>query len=182
MIVSILFRLERDEWLKEIQTKPNLRTYQLFKQEYGPESYTNILTSRAHRSFLAKLRGGSAPLEIETGRYVGAPADQRTCKLCHTAEAHFMLTCPVLHLDRLPLLTYISHTVSDFEHYSVVEQMCAIMDEANKSRRVQEVWPRCYMLCLLRDSIYYMFSSHSVNAPRLDLSELHMHLRFFTMT
>ena len=58
MIVRILFRLElRDEWLKEIQTKPKLRTYQLFKEEYGPEQYTNILTSRAHWSFLAKLRG-----------------------------------------------------------------------------------------------------------------------------
>ena len=54
--------------------------------------------------------------------------DQRTCKLCHTAvgdEAHFMLACPVLHLDRLPLFTYMSHTVSSFEHLSLAEQMCA---------------------------------------------------------
>ena len=119
-----------------------LKTYQLFKQEYGPEPYTNILISRAHRSFLAKLRGGSAPLEIETGRYVGAPMDQRTCKLCHTAvgdESHFMLACPVLHLDRLSLFTYMSHTVSSFEHLSVAEQMCAIMEEANKSRRVSKM-------------------------------------------
>ena len=79
MIVSILFRLERGQWLKEVQNKPKLRTYQLFKQEYGPEPYTNIFISRAHHSFLAKLRSGSAPLEIETGRYVGAPMDQRTC-------------------------------------------------------------------------------------------------------
>ena len=127
MIASILFRL--DEWLKEIQTKPKLRTYQLFKQEYGPEPYTNILTCRAHQSFLAKLRGGSAPLEIETGRCVGAPVEQRTCKLCHAAvgdEAHFMLTCPVLHSNHLLLISFMLQTASDFEHYSVVEQMCAI--------------------------------------------------------
>jgi len=75
-------------------------------------------------------------LEIETKRHVGAPMDQRTCKLCHTAvgdEAHFMLACPVLHLDRLLLFTYMSHTVSSFEHLSVAEQMCAIMEEAKKS-------------------------------------------------
>ena len=142
MIVSILFRLERDEWLKEVQNKPKLRTYQLFKQEYGQEPYTNILISRAHCSFLTKLRSGSAPLEIETGRYVGAPMDQGTYKLCHTAvgdEAHFMLACPVLHLDRLPLFTYMSHTVLSFEYLSDAEQVCATMEEANKSRRVSKM-------------------------------------------
>ena len=73
---------------------------------------------------------------------MGAPMDQRTCKLCHRAvgdEAHFMLACPVLHLDRLPLFMYMSHTVSSFEHLSVAEQMCAIMEEANKSRRVSKM-------------------------------------------
>ena len=67
--------------------------------------------------------------------------DQRTCKLSHTAvgdEAHFMLACPVLHLDRLPLFTYMSHTVTSFKHLSVAEQM-AIMEEANKSRRVAKM-------------------------------------------
>ena len=73
---------------------------------------------------------------------MGAPVDQRTCKLCHTAvgdEAHFMLACPVLHLDCLPLFTYMSHTVSSFEHLPVAEQMCAIMEEANKSRRLAKM-------------------------------------------
>ena len=87
---------------------------------------------------------------------MGAPMDQRTCKLCHTAvgdEAHFMLACLVLHLDRLSLFTYMSHTVSSFEHSSVAEQMCAIMEEANKSRRVAK---------MLRDSFYYMFSIISI--------------------
>ena len=73
---------------------------------------------------------------------MGASMDQRTCKQCHKAvgdEAHFMLACPVLHLDCLPLFTYMSHTVSSFEHLSVAEQMCAIMEEANKSRRVSKM-------------------------------------------
>ena len=112
--------------IKAVQNKHKLRTYQLFKQEYGPEPYTNILISRAHRSLLAKLRGGFAP--------------DRDCEICgctyiwireHASyviqqyvgdEAHFMLACSVLYLDRLPLFTYMSHTVSSFEHLSVAEQ------------------------------------------------------------
>ena len=126
-VVSILFRSGRDEWLAQLRRfRTNLRTYQLFKQEYGPEPYTNILISRAHRSLLTKPRGGSSP--------------DRDCEICgctyiwireHASyfiqqyvgdEAHFMLACSVLHLDRLPLFTYMSHTVSSFEHLSVAEQ------------------------------------------------------------
>ena len=95
MLISILFRLERENWQKEVEKKPKLRLYRLFKQEYAPEPYVNV-TSRAHRSLLAKLRGGSAMLEIETGRYTGIPAEQRLCKLCKSGvgdEAHFILTC-----------------------------------------------------------------------------------------
>ena len=99
MIVSVLFRLERDKWYKEVLSKPKLRTYRIFKQEYESEPYINVVTSRAHRAFLARLRGGSATLEIETGRYVGIPAEQRICKLCHSGigdEAHIKF----LHAQR----------------------------------------------------------------------------------
>ena len=92
MITSILFRLERSEWQNEMLSKPKLRTYRLFKCEYAPEPYINVVTCRAHRAFLAKLRGGSAPLEIETGRYVGTLPDLRVCKLSNTGvedEMHF---------------------------------------------------------------------------------------------
>ena len=74
MLISILFRLKRENWQKEVKKKPKLRLYRLFKQEYVPEPYANVVTSRAHRSLLAKLRGGSAMLEIETGRYTGIPS------------------------------------------------------------------------------------------------------------
>ena len=58
MVNSILFRLERKEWWNEVMNKSKLRTYQKFKSEYISEAYINLITCRAHRSFLAKLRGG----------------------------------------------------------------------------------------------------------------------------
>ena len=66
------------EWQNELLSNLKLRMYSLFKCEYAPVSYINVVTCRAHRSFLAKLRRGSAPLEIETGRYVGTLPDLKS--------------------------------------------------------------------------------------------------------
>ena len=68
--------------------KPKLRTYATFKERYEPEEiyiYIEGIRCKAQRSVVAQLRGGTAPLEIETGRYVGIPPDQRICKLCRVA-------------------------------------------------------------------------------------------------
>ena len=65
-------------------------TKYLIKSEYSSEQYINKVSCRAQ----AKLRGGSAPLEIETRRYVGTLIEQRIYKLCHQdveGEAHFIL-------------------------------------------------------------------------------------------
>ena len=69
----------------------------------------NLISCRAHHSFLEKLRGGSTPLEIEAGRYVGTP-EQRICKLCHQDvedEAHFILQCHALSAERQFLQNYL---------------------------------------------------------------------------
>ena len=79
MLSSIFYRMGKVQWEKEVLSKAKLRTYHLFKREFITEQYTKFYTvlCRAHRSLLAKLRGGSAPLEIERGRYIGIPADPK---------------------------------------------------------------------------------------------------------
>jgi len=100
VVSCCLFRCERERWKTETVNKPKLRTYIPFKNTYEPERYTKSIRCKAHRSLLAQLRGGTAQLEIETGRYVGIPPDQMFCKLCKDAvedEVHFCTTCPVTH-------------------------------------------------------------------------------------
>ena len=41
--------------------------------------YSCLIANHSLRSFLARLRGGTAPLAIETGHYVGVPKEERTC-------------------------------------------------------------------------------------------------------
>ena len=156
MLISILFRLEREKWQKEIEKKPKLRLYRLFKQEYAPEPYVTVVTSRAHRSLLAKLRGGSAMLEIETGRYTGLPAEQRLCKLCKSDvgdEAHFILTCPALQDSRRCLFDYMSLRTPNFPHLPVEEMLCAVMVEAGQSRRVSSLLHHMFRV---RQSLLYI--------------------------
>ena len=56
------------------------RTFQLFKQNLGTESYVKmILPQKRSRSSLSKFRSGVAPLHIETGRFERLAEEQRVC-------------------------------------------------------------------------------------------------------
>jgi len=58
-------------------TYDKLRLYRLYKECYRVEQYCKIHMSFAHRSSLAKIRCGVAPLRIETGRYENLPVHKK---------------------------------------------------------------------------------------------------------
>ena len=75
-----------------------LRTYRIFKEEFGTEDY--LLTHMPHsdRSALAKFRCGTAPIRIETGRYQQLSVNERLCPFqCGVVEteAHVLAECQV---------------------------------------------------------------------------------------
>ena len=87
-----------------------LRTYALFKQEWGYERYLDIVQGREKRILLTKFRIGICPLRIETGRYElvdsgykqvrrHIDAKLRYCLCCNTQrvedEFHFLMVCPI---------------------------------------------------------------------------------------
>ena len=65
------------------------------------QPYTNI-RSRQKRSVLAKIRMGTLPLKLETGRYRSIPEVQRICENCDLNEVenekHFIFYCSK-HVD-----------------------------------------------------------------------------------
>ena len=71
LVTCCLFRLQRENWKAEVATKPKLRSYNVtFKSDYNEtEGYVQRTRVKAHKSLLARLRGGTAPLQIEIGRY-----------------------------------------------------------------------------------------------------------------
>ncbi len=88
-----------NEWRNNIQNKPKLRTYILFKNNYDTEDYVKYCLPRLQRSLLAQIRCGILPLNIETGRFHGLKLEDRLCLLCNLneieCEFHFVCVCPI---------------------------------------------------------------------------------------
>ena len=95
----------------------------------------NILS---HRSFLARLRGGTAPLAIETG-YVGVPAEERTCHNCYEGvedEIHFLTSCKCTELQRKILC---EHIQKSHHHLTNKDKYICILHHADSSSKTAAV-------------------------------------------
>ena len=63
-------------------------------------SYMDSHLSHGLRCVIGQMRTSPHQLEIETGRFRGIPAKDRTCQLCHRepeTELHFICHCPVYY-------------------------------------------------------------------------------------
>jgi hypothetical protein len=94
--VSIKER-ESGLWLLSLQQKSKLRLYRCLKTELRVEEYLNWSVTVEQRSLYARLRSGTHPLKIETGRWYQQPVAERVCYVCLTgkveSETHFLLEC-----------------------------------------------------------------------------------------
>ena len=129
--LSVRKELENEficDWLVDVQRKEaargeglnKLRTYALFKCDFGFEPYLSYVKHEGKRILLFKLRVGIAPLRIETGRYEshvesltcqqkkGINEDLRICQCCFGGvenEFHFLLVCPIYAMLRSKLIS-----------------------------------------------------------------------------
>ena len=111
--------LANAEWTDNVNSKPKLRTYKLFKTKSLLEKYVKINLSVRERSLLAQLRMGILPLAIELGRYRGIPADERMCFYCNNVvenEYHFVFDCHMYAQSRDTLMNYVNSNYDTFPH------------------------------------------------------------------
>ena len=83
-----------------------LRTYRLFKNNFGIEKYLSIGNLK-QQSSLCKFRISNHTLEIERGRYKNIKVKDRICKLCNSDvedEIHFLLGCSHSERIRAPFI------------------------------------------------------------------------------
>ena len=70
-------------WQKRIKTdEGKLRTYKLFKQNFGLESYLEIIHDRSMKRNICTFRISAHRLKNERGRYIGTNVDERLCNHC----------------------------------------------------------------------------------------------------
>ena len=106
--------------LNENRTVGNkLRTYRTIKTNYIYEPYLDKIGDVEKRRTLTKFRGSNHKLKIETGRYLGLPADQRKFTFCHLDEVddecHFLSRCSFHNQERTTLETDIGYDPSTLE-------------------------------------------------------------------
>jgi hypothetical protein len=143
---NILRRKFIESWKAEINSKPKLRTYILFKENFQVENYVKYSKNRLHRSLIAQLRSGTLPLNIEIGRFRHIELENRTCTLCDLNvienEFHFVCQCPVYSDCRSIMYNSITTKHSEFNNLQVQEKFLFIMKNEwqNLSVYLKSAW------------------------------------------
>ena len=82
---------------------------------------------------MAKLRGDTAELRVETGRWIGLKTEDRICDQCGLREVknveHFVLRCDGLVREREVLLKRMAEVTAGFEEQDDEEKMTLVLDE-----------------------------------------------------
>ena len=87
------------EWSEKVHESEKLECYREFKTLLNTEKYLSVVNPR-YRQCLAAIRCSSHPLQIEVGRRLNIPRQERYCTFCITKglkkvedEYHFVMIC-----------------------------------------------------------------------------------------
>ena len=101
---KLLLKIMQEDWETKVPKKRKLREYQRFKENLDLDLEEYLYLTKHKRSFIAKIRSGTLPLAIETGRNSNTPLENRLCTLCNSklieSEFHFMCICSKFEIIR----------------------------------------------------------------------------------
>ena len=121
---QLLFNDER------INGANKLRTFRKFKKDFKREMYLFTDVDRQCLSDFIKIRISNSYLNIERGRYLKLPVEQRICQLCNLAvedEFHFVMICDKLRAKREELFNNVGSVVPAFLNMSTEEQFIFLL-------------------------------------------------------
>jgi hypothetical protein len=115
-----LMNIEIERWNTELSNQPKLRFYRLFKSEYLTEPYILKCHNKSTRSFIAQIRAGVLPLQVEVGRFIQQALQDRICQHCKSVEdeLHFIFDCPLYLQLRIEFYNQVSkfYRICDFNN------------------------------------------------------------------
>ena len=105
---SIACRCMEKDWAEDLGSKPKLCVLNSVCKG-GLDGRCWKMQEKSHRRVLMMLRGGSAPFQIETGRWKGVRREEKLCRECGMNEVkdcdHWLLRCSRWDVERQHLLT-----------------------------------------------------------------------------
>lgn len=116
-----------------------LRTYKIFKTNFGCEQYVCTTMGKQLRSSLAKFRCGSAPIRLETGRYEKLEESKRLCIFCDRVEneMHVLCECELYDDLRFNLYQHLSTVILDFNELGCDDKLNFILSKHNAATAKQ---------------------------------------------
>jgi len=134
----------KQKWCRsvmDIDKHPILRTYSLFKKEFGREKYLDYISDTRFRVAMAKLRCSSHILEIERGRYTKPKTDinNRLCPVCNVVEdeLHFLIDCNLYIQDRIELFNMIGAKIHYFNSFCSLQKFLFLMNNSDSQINVR---------------------------------------------
>ena len=112
---------------QELENKPKLSMLKKIA-EYEEESSCANVKMKSERIALIKLRGGTAPFQMEMGRWHGLKREERVCKECDSREVedvvHWLIRCPAWIGHRELLLKQCHDHSSNFDEDTTARLLC----------------------------------------------------------
>ena len=154
MLKSCAWREVRASWKQEMSEKPKLEVLRMIVDK-DCKGRSAQIESKEVRRMVTKLRGGTAQLRIETGRWKGEGREERKCKECSGQEVedakHFLLKCERWQDEREELIERVKGTQrgGEFEAADDDEKLAMILDGACKERGVgmaiRKMWKKRFV-------------------------------------
>ncbi len=87
--------------------------------------------SRQHRSYLAQLRSGILPLQLEVGRWINKAVEEQLCLICNNGivedEEHFLFHCNFYYGECQDFYNYMKNNIPNFNNLSIEQKLQTVM-------------------------------------------------------
>ena len=147
MIKNCAWREVTTTWEEELEERPKLCVLKELMSG-GFEARSVGVRRKKMRRILTKLRGGTAELQVEVGRWRGLKREERKCTECDSGEVedveHFLIRCKALNREREELMEKMKKVVTGLNEVEEETKVAWILDLAcrNESiaRGVEKLW------------------------------------------
>ena len=115
-----------------------------------PSYSTADIRNREVRSLISKIRGGTARLRVEEGRWSRIERSERLCQHCESQEvedsSHFILRCEKISDEGSSLFEELRERVGEFDSKLDSEKLIVALIEACRSTKIRflilKMWKR----------------------------------------
>ena len=155
MLKDIVWREVREVWREAAREWPKLEVIGSLMDAKCKARCVEI-ECKMQRRMMVKLRGGTAELRVETGRWCGLSRGERLCKNCDSGEVedvkHFVCRCVFVAEERREMARLMNEIVVGWESMKDDERVVWVLEEACKYGRV---WKALQRMCQKRTSCPY---------------------------